>query len=102
VRQGDIWLVEMPEAKPRPALIVQRDVAIEVTDRVTVAPIFTNARPLPTWIALGADEGLDHECGASFDSLIVLPKYALTHRIGHLGLRRHEICDALNALADCG
>lgn len=93
--------MESPNLKPRPALIVQRDAAIAVMDRVTVAPVTTTIRQLPTCVALGPDEGLHTECVANFDSMAVVPKYALTHRLGDLGARHYEICVALKALADC-
>jgi mRNA interferase MazF len=93
--------MEAPERKPRPALIVQRDAAINVMGRVAVAPLTTTRRNLPTCLALGADEGLDRECVANFDSIAVVPKYALTQRLGDIGARRHELFAALMALADC-
>ncbi len=101
MRQGEIWLMESPDRKPRPALIVQRDAAIAVMDRVTVAPVTSTIRQLPTCVPLGPDEGLHTECVANFDSMTVVPKYALTRRLGDLGVRHHEICTALKALADC-
>ena len=101
MRQGEIWLMEAPEHKARPALIIQRDAAIAIMDRVTIAPITTTVRNLPTCIRLGRDEGLNYECMANFDSISVIPKYALTRRIGDLGDRRQEVCAAINALVDC-
>jgi mRNA interferase MazF len=93
--------MESPNRKPRPALIVQRDAAIAVMERVAVAPITSTIRQLPTCVALGPAEGLHHDCVANFDSIAVVPKYSLTRRLGELGVRRHEICDALKGLADC-
>lgn len=93
--------MESPDRKSRPALIVQRDAAIAVMDRVTVAPVTTTIRLLPTCVLLGPDEGLHTECVANFDSIAVVPKYALTRRLGDLGVRHREMCAALKALADC-
>jgi mRNA interferase MazF len=101
VRQGEIWLMESPGHKARPALILQRDAALAVMNRVTVAPVTTTIRNLPTCLPLGAAEGLDRECVANLDSIAVIPKYALTRRLGDIGNRRHEMCTALAALADC-
>ncbi len=63
--------MELPDHKARPALVIQRDAAIAARDRVTVAPLTTRLRTLPTCLLLGADEGLDRECAANFDSLTV-------------------------------
>lgn len=99
-RQGDVWWAEA-EDKRRPVLIVSRDVAAAYLNRVIVAPVTRTVRSIPTEIALGADEGLDVECAASFDNLGPQPVGMLTQRIGRLDDARTRICNALAALADC-
>jgi len=99
-RQGDIWWAEAEDER-RPVLIVSRDVAAAHLNRVVVAPVIRTVRSIPTEIALGADEGLDVECAASFDNLGPQPVSMLTRRIGHLHDARSRICHALAALADC-
>lgn len=102
MRQGDVWLVEHPNRKVRPALVITRSEAIPVLNTVVVAPITSTLRDIPTTIAVGEPEGLDHECVVMFDQLRCIPKSAMTVRIGSLGpVRRHEICSALAALSDC-
>ena len=66
-----------------------------------VAPITRTVRGIPTEIALGADEGLDVDCAASFDNLGPQPVAMLSGRIGRLQDPRSQICAALGALADC-
>lgn len=99
-RQGDIWWAEAEDQR-RPVLIVSRDVAAAHLNRVVVAPVTRTVRSIPTEIALGADEGLDVECAASFDNLGPQLVSMLTRRIGRLHDARHRICDTLAALADC-
>jgi mRNA interferase MazF len=99
-RQGDVWWAET-EDKRRPVLIVSRDVAAAHLNRVIVAPVTRTVRSIPTEIALGADEGLDGECAASFDNLGPQPVAMLTRRIGRLADARVRISNALAALADC-
>ena len=99
-RQGDIWWAEADD-KRRPVLIVSRDVAAAHLNRVVVAPVTRTVRSIPTEIALGADEGLDVACAASFDNLGPQPVAMLTRRIGRLHDARSQICNALAALADC-
>ena len=103
VNQGDIWVLQPLEGgKGRPVLVVTRDVAIAVLNRVVVAPITSTVRAIPTCIPVGPAEGIDHESVASFDNLGVVPKAALTARLGDLGPpARRLICAALAALADC-
>lgn len=102
VAQGEIWLLQPPNGKSRPVLVVSRDEAIPVLKNLVVAPVTSTIRSIPTAVPLGADNGLDHDSVASFDNLAAVPKSLLTVRIGALGVgRRHEICDALSALSDC-
>jgi len=59
-------------------------------------------RDIPTEVALGTEEELPAECTATFDSLEVVLRRALTERAGRLGVDgRARICAALRALADC-
>jgi mRNA interferase MazF len=99
-KQGEIWWAET-ERKRRPVLIVTRSEAIPVLIGVVVAPITSNAREIPTEIALGKDEGLSVECAASFDNLQMIRLSTLTERVGELAFAKPQMCSALNALADC-
>lgn len=82
-------------------LIVSRSVAAAHLNRVIVAPVTRTVRSIPTEIALGAGEGLDVECAASFDNLGPQPVAMLTRRIGRLDDARSRIRTTLAALADC-
>jgi len=99
-RQGEIWWAEV-ETSRRPVLVVTRSEAIDVLTSIVVAPVTRTVRGIPTEIRLGPDEGLRVECVASFDNLQRIRRSALSGRAGELGVRRHEVCDALGALADC-
>jgi mRNA interferase MazF len=102
IGQGDIWLLELPDDKPRPALVITRDYALGVLRRVTVARVTTTIRQAPTQLPLGRREGLDRDCVANFDDLAVVSAAHLTVRLGVLGdARRQEMCAAVNALVDC-
>lgn len=102
VAQAEIWLMETPNQKRRPVLVVSRDEAIPVLNNVVVAPITSTVRDIPTCIPLGPSEGIDRTSVATFDNLAAVPKSVLTTRLGHLGLDgRRQICRALDALANC-
>jgi mRNA interferase MazF len=102
VAQGELWLMEPPNALARPVLIVSRDAAIPVLNNIVVAPVTSTIRTIPTCIAVGRDEGIDHDSVATFDNLSEVPKSVLTIRLGSLGTGgRQRMCDALQALADC-
>ena len=102
VAQGEIWLMETPNQKRRPVLIVSRSEAIAVLNNVVVAPLTTTIRDIPTCLRVGPEEGIDRDSVAAFDNLAAVPKSVLTIRLGQLGMGgRRQICGALQALADC-
>lgn len=99
-RRGEIWWAEV-ETKRRPVLVVTRSEAIPVLTGVVVAPVTRTIRSIQTEVRLGSDEGLAEECAASFDNLQRVRRAALTGKAGELGPRHDELCQALQALADC-
>lgn len=102
VAQAEIWLMETPNQKRRPVLIVSRNEVIPVLNNVVVAPVTSTIRDIPTCIRVGPDEGIDHDGVATFDNLAAVPKSVLTRRLGQLGVNGpRQICDALDALANC-
>ena len=102
VAQSELWLMETPNQKRRPVLIVSRDEVIPVLNNVVVAPVTSTIREIPTCVPVGAAEGIDHDSVAAFDNLAAVPKSVLTVRLGSLGVGgKRQICDALAAMADC-
>lgn len=101
VGRGEVWWGEAPDEKGRPFLVVSRDTANEVMQRVLVAPVTSRVRGLPSELQLGVDEGLPVESVASFDNLRPFPKAMLVRRLGALGPRLHEICRVAGVALDC-
>lgn len=102
VARGELWWGEAPDQKGRPFLVVSRDAANRVMQRVLVAPVSRRVRGVPSELRLGSDEGLPHPSVASFDNLRPFPKAMLVRRLGSLGpLRRHELCFVAAATLDC-
>ena len=102
VAQAELWLMETPNQKRRPVLVVSRDEAIPALNNVVVAPVTSTIRDIPTCIPVGPAAGIDHDSVATFDNLAAVPKSVLTTRLGKLGVGgRRRTCDALDALANC-
>lgn len=101
VARGELWWGETPDEKGRPFLVVSRDAANAVMERVLVAPVTRRVRGLPTEIAVGPAEGLPVESVVSFDNVRPFPKTMLVRRLGALGARSHELCRAAGATLDC-
>ncbi|MGH8133852.1 MAG: type II toxin-antitoxin system PemK/MazF family toxin [Steroidobacteraceae bacterium] len=65
-------------------LILTRDSAIAVLNSVTVAPITSTVRTIPTEVVLTKDDGLPNTCAANFDNLQTVPKNNIGDRIARL------------------
>lgn len=102
VARGEVWWGETSDEKGRPFLVVSRDAANHVMQRVLVAPVTSRIRGIPSELPLGEAEGLPRQSVASFDNLQPFPKSMLVHRIGALGSDRvRDICRTAGATLDC-
>lgn len=79
MNRGDIcWYKRMP------VLILARDSAIGVLNSVTIAPITSTIRSMPTEVILTEADGLSGTCAANFDNVQTVPKTNIGARITHL------------------
>ena len=102
VARGELWWGEAPDEMGRPFLVVSRDQANQVKQRVLVAPVTTRVRDVPSELPVGPNEGLPVASVATFDNLQPFPKAMLVRRVGTLGPdRRRDICRAAAATLDC-
>ncbi len=78
-------------------LILTRDSAIAVLNTVTIAPITSTIRSIPTEVVLTKDDGLPDACAANFDNLQTVPKNNIGDRIAKLTARRmREVVQAVS------
>ncbi len=102
VARGDLWWGESPDEKGRPFLVVSRDAANAVMQRVLVVPVTTRVRSVPSEFPVGEAEGLPLPSVASFDNLRPFPKSLLVRRLGAVASeRRHLLCAVAAATLDC-
>jgi mRNA interferase MazF len=89
VNRGDVcWYTFKTPDKRRPVLIVARDSAISVLNSVTIAPITSTIRSIPTEVILTEADGLPNTCAANFDNLQTVPKSNIGARIARLTSRK--------------
>jgi mRNA interferase MazF len=101
-RRGEVWWVEVPDAGRRPALVMTRDAAIPVLNRLIVAPATRTIRNIPTEVILDAADGMPAECVLSLDNLAVVSKSSLNSRVTTLTpARMADVCAALKAAVAC-
>ena len=89
MRRGDVcWYTFPAPNKRRPVLILTRDSAIALLNSVTIAPITSTIRSIPTEIVLTAADGLPDTCAANFDNIQTVPKANISLPITHLSTAR--------------
>jgi mRNA interferase MazF len=76
MNRGEVrWYTFRPPDKRRPVLIMTRDSAIPVLTNVTVAPLTTTIRDIPTEVVLSPEvDGVLENCAANLDNLQTVPK----------------------------
>jgi mRNA interferase MazF len=85
VNQGDIcWYTFRAPDKRRPVLILTRDSALPYLTSITVAPITSTIRGIPTEVTLGMADGLSTDCAINCDNLQTVPKSNIGPFIAHL------------------
>ena len=83
--------------------MLTRDSAIGYLATVTVAPITSTIRGVPSEVALDVDDGMKGPCVVNLHNAITIAQKHLGRRIGSLSAARmHEVCDALQFAVGCG
>jgi mRNA interferase MazF len=100
VNRGDVcWYTFKAPDKKRPVLILTRDSAIAVLNSITVAPITSTIRSIPTEVVLTEDDGLPNTCAANFDNLQTVPKSNIGDCIARLTARKMKEAGAAVSFA---
>jgi mRNA interferase MazF len=104
VERGEVRLYRFPPPdKQRPVLVLTRDSAVSYLTRVTVAPISSTIRGVPSEVALGPDDGMKQPCAVNLHNVVTVSKEHLGRRVAQLDERRmREVCDALGFALGCG
>jgi mRNA interferase MazF len=85
MKRGDVCWYTFPAPNKRcPVLILTRDSAIAVLNSLTIAPITSTIRSIPTEVVLTPDDGLLDTCAANFDNIQTIPKANISAPIAHL------------------
>lgn len=102
--RGEVRLVRLPSPdKQRPALVLTRDSALGYLSRVTVAPISSTIRGVPSEVGLGPEDGLKQSCAVNLYNLVTVNKDRVGRRICQLpDARLRDVCEALEFALGCG
>lgn len=70
MRSGEVRWYRFPQPnKRRPVVILTRDSALEYLGEVTVAPVTSTIRDIPTEVPLGRADGMPRECAINLDHI---------------------------------
>ncbi len=96
VNRGEVrWYKFASPDKHRPVLILTRDSVIEYLGEVTVAPITTTIRDIPSEVVLTRQDGMPQDCAVNCDHIQTVAKARLGSKITLLnGDRMAEVKSA--------
>jgi mRNA interferase MazF len=87
--RGEVrWYKFSRPDKTRPVLVLTRDSALQFLGEVTVAPITTTIRDIPSEVVLGKHDGLPRDCAVNLDHLQTVARNKLGATITKLSADR--------------
>jgi len=103
VARGDVRLYRFnPPDKQRPVVVLTRGSAIDYLSTVTVAPITSTIRGVPSEVVLNEEDGMKGPCAVNLHNAVTISQNRLGRRIAQLSsLRMGEICAALRFSLGC-
>ena len=100
MKRGDVcWFTFDAPDKRRPVLILTRDSAIPILNTVTVAPITSTIRDVPSEVALDRSDGMPAACAVNLHNIQTISRHKLGDRLTHLSAARMAAVEAAIAFA---
>lgn len=85
MNRGEIrWYKFKPPDKKRPILILTRDSVIPYLGEVSIAPITTTIREIPSEVHLSVPDGMSKDCAINFDHIQTVSKSKIGSKITFL------------------
>ena len=103
-RRGEIWQYRFraPD-KRRPVVVLTRQEVVPLLGTVTVAPITSTIRGLPSEVVVGTEEGLKHDSAVNLDHVQTVEQRLLHSFVGTLSeTKMRKVCRALALATGCG
>ncbi len=97
MKHGEVrWYKFRPPDKRRPVVILTRDSVLGYLGEVTVAPVTTTIRDIPSEVLLGDEHGMPQACAVNCDHIQTVAK----GRIGGLvtALPTTKMCEVSRAI----
>lgn len=82
MKRGDVrWYKFAHPDKKRPVLILTRDSILEYLDEVTVAPVTSTVRSIPSEVSLSEQDGMRRDCAVNCDHIQTVAKGKIGSRV---------------------
>ncbi len=93
--------LERPD-KQRPVLILTRQSALGHLSTVTVAPITSTIRDVPSEVILDVEDGMKNRCAVNLHNAVTISQSRLGKRVAGLSRERmQQVCAALRFTLGC-
>jgi len=98
MNRGEIrWYKFKPPDKKRPILILTRNSVISYLGEITIAPITTTIRDIPSEVYLSVLDGMPKDCVINFDHIQTVSKNKIGSKITLLSKEKlKEVSNAIN------
>jgi len=75
MKRGEVrWYQFDPPDKRRPVVVLTRDSVIEYLGEITVAPVTSKIRDIPTQVVLSEQDGMPRNCAVNCDHVQTVDK----------------------------
>jgi len=107
IARGEVRLYQFaaPDKTPdkkRPALVLTRNSAIAYLSTVTVAPVTSTIRGVPSEVVLNEEDGMKSACAVNLHNAVTVSQQRLGKRVAQLSsARMNEVCAALRFSLGC-
>ena len=103
IARGDVRLYRFaPPDKERPVVVLTRESALEYLSTVTVAPITSTIRGVPSEVVLNESDGMKKPCAVNLHNMVTVSQQRLGKRVARLSnIRLTEICAAARFSLGC-
>ena len=103
IARGDVRMYSFaPPNKSRPVVVLTRDSAMAYLATVTVAPVTSTIRGVPSEVVLNEEDGMKAPCAVNLHNSVTVTQERLGKRVAQLNsARMHEICAALRFSLGC-
>jgi mRNA interferase MazF len=89
MKRGEVrWYRFARPDKRRPVLVLTRDSALAFLGEVTVAPVTSTIRDIPSEVVLTTDDGMPRECAVNLDHVQTVSRGKLGAVVTTLGATR--------------